>query len=88
MDYVQELCSVLNDSSLNLEGDEESVLQQFTDEFVGLHERTNMDYASNEALKKALHKIIDSNLFYRYLGIISRRDSYTMENLYRRMDTE
>ena len=88
MDYVQEMYSVLNDSNLSLEGEEGTILSQFSDETVGFIEKTGTNYTQNADLKNALHKLIDSNLFLRYLKILLNRESYSFEKFYNRMDIE
>ena len=80
--------SVLNDSNLSLENEERAILSQFSDETVGYSEKTGTDYTQCTNLKNAFHKLINSNLFLRYLKILLNRDSYSFENFYNRMDVE
>lgn len=88
MDYIQEIYSVLNDSSLSLEEEERSILFNFSDEIVRFKTESRTKYIHNIDLKNAFHKLIDSELFYRYLQIILGRDSYSWEKFHERIDNE
>ena len=88
MDYVQEIYSVLNDSNLSLSGEERTILSKFSDEIVRFKPKSETDYIHNKDLKNAFHKLIDSDLFYRYLQILLRRDSYSWENFWKKIDNE
>ena len=88
MDYIQELYSVLNDSNLSLTDKESSILEHYSDEKVYFEKESGTNYTQNKDLKSALHKLIDSGLFFRYIEIILKRDTYSMDNFFNKMDEE
>lgn len=86
MEYIQELLSVMNDSNLSLNDKESAILKQFSDEKVNFMKESGTNYIHNKDLKNALHKLIDSGLFFRYFEIILKRDSYSTDNFFKKMD--
>jgi len=88
MDYLQEIYSVLNDSSHSLCEEERAILGKFSDEIVRFKPESGTEYIHNIDLKNALHKLIDSELFYRYLQILLGRDSYSWDKFHERIDNE
>lgn len=86
MDYIQEMISLSNDSILDLEKTERAILVSFTDDMVKFGSKSDQNYYQNEDLKKALHKIIDNNMFIRYYEILMRRNEYSMKDFSERMD--
>lgn len=88
MYYVQDIYCVINDSNLLLDNEERSFLEKFSDEMVRFSKKTEANYSQNKALMSAFHKLIDSGLFLRYLQILLKRDSYTVDNFYDKMDNE
>lgn len=87
MYYIQELLSLVGDIE-DITKEEIYVLNEFTDEKVGLKHSIGKDYHNCNELRSAFLKIKKSGKMAQYLKIVISHLGANIENFYIKMDEE
>lgn len=87
MYYIQELISLVGDIE-GITKDEIFVLNEFTDEKVGLKRGTGKDYSNNNELRSAFHKIKKCGKMAQYLKLVMDYLGANIDDFYAKMDSE
>ena len=87
MYYIQDLNSLVGDIE-GITKEEISVLNEFTDEKVGLKNSTGKDYSNSNELRSAFLKIKKCGRMDQYLKLVLNHLGASIDDFYAKMDDE
>lgn len=85
MYYIQDLISLVGDIE-DITKEEINVLNEFTDEKVGLKHSTGKDYSNSNELRSAFLKIKKCGRMAQYLKLILNHLGASIDDVYAKMD--